>query len=111
MNGHQQLLAMRRAGRVPQCVWLEDGPCVQSSDWHEQANPFTQQHHAHIRVAADDIPEALDLRCLVGLTVHVVSQRDKGREERLWRAAVDAGAATAIACGYDHHLFHGKTNG
>jgi len=106
MNGHQQLISMRRNGRVPRCVWLEDGPCPQAADWHAEVNHRDEQFHAHIKVDETDIPEALDLRCLVGLTVHVVSQRDKSREERLWRAAVDAGAATAIACGYDHHLFH-----
>lgn len=101
MNGHQVLFAMRRQKAVPRCVWVQDddAPLTRdmAGDWHEQANSHDRQFHAHIRIDAGDIPEALDLRCVVGLQVHLSSVRGEARQRRLFNALIEAGARQVIA--------------
>lgn len=109
MIGHEALIAMRRAGRVPRAVWILDGEDVRARDWHEEVNCCDRMHHACISVGASDIPEALDLRCVIGLEVHLCGDRGEARLRRLHAALVDAGAArviTAIPSAVDL-LLHG----
>lgn len=96
MTGHEALQAMRRARRVPRCVWITDGEDVRARDWHEEVNLFDLQRHAVIAVAAADIPEALDFRCLVGLEVHLAAERGQARAQRLHAALIEAGASKVI---------------
>jgi hypothetical protein len=92
MNGHEPLQAMRRARRVPRCVWITDGEDVRARDWHEEVNCSDLQRHAVIAIAAGDIPEALDFRCVVGLEVHLSAERGLARARRLHEALIEAGA-------------------
>lgn len=92
MNGHEPLQAMRRARRVPRCVWITDGEDIRARDWHEEVNCADQQRHAVIAIGSSDIPEALDFRCLVGLEVHLSAERGQARAKRLHNALIDAGA-------------------
>ena len=96
MTGHEALQAMRRARRVPRCVWVTDGEDVRARDWHEEVNYSDLQRHAVIAIAADDIPEALDFRCVVGLQVHLSAERGQARAKRLHEALVEAGALQVI---------------
>lgn len=101
MRGHDQLLAMRRANRRPAAVWITDSDDeysrVTARDWANEPNRTDGRVHAHIRIEATDIPEALDLRCLVGLEVHVSSDRGAARHHRIFDSVLDAGAAAVIA--------------
>lgn len=96
MTGHEALQAMRRARRVPRCVWITDGEDIRARDWQDEPNLFDRQKHAVIAIAATDIPEALDFRCVVGLEVHVAAERGQARAKRLHAALVDAGAKKVI---------------
>lgn len=98
MTGHQPLLALRRAGQHPSSVWLTDGFEPAASDW--QLYPWRDlpgEYLPAIRVDETDIVDALDLRFVVGLNVHVRGDRGDRRLRRLYAAVVDAKPARAIA--------------
>lgn len=96
MTGHEQLRKMRRAKRVPRAVWITDGDDIRAHDWHEEINCVDQQRHAVISIAAGDIPEALDLRSVVGLEVHFCGERGEARAKRIHAALIDAEARRVI---------------
>lgn len=112
MNGHQQLIALRASGKRPRCVWLTDADLPydrqQAAEWHHHRNVADGAWHASIRVAADDIPETLDLRCLTGLEVHIRSDRGAQRFQRLFDAARNAGASLVVGV-CDGEVIHHKT--
>lgn len=101
MTGHEPLQQMRRAGRRPACVWVMDDDTPLSREqaitWHQHPNPFAGRFFAHVLLSADDIPEAVDFRCLVGLPVLMDTHRGPARAKRLFAALVAAGAETVIA--------------
>lgn len=90
MTGHENILVMRRKGYAPAAVWVTDTDspvCGQiAKDWHQQTNPFTRQFFPQVVIASSDTPEALDFRFLVGLEVHVRSDRSEARQFRLFEA-------------------------
>lgn len=98
MTGHQPLLALRRAGCHPSSVWIADGiepACVdwQKHPWHGIPGEFLPS----VRIDEEDIVDALDLRFVVGLNVHVRGDRGERRLRRLYAAVVEAKPARAIA--------------
>lgn len=68
MTGHQPLIAMRRAGLKPQCLWVSDFPQV-------PLDGLTV-------IVADDTPELADFRFLMGVIV-IVEGTDAGRVKRI----------------------------
>ena len=100
MTGLEALQAMRRARRVPRCVWITDGPDARSQDWDAEPNYADMQRHAVISVAENDIPEALDFRCCIGLEVHIAGERGEARAKRLHAALVEAEAKRVITSIY-----------
>jgi hypothetical protein len=73
MNGHRDLIAMRRAGYKPDFVFVNDNPCP--TDWAKWGD--------HPTVCVDgDTPELEDYRFLIGTTVFL-SGFDASRIERL----------------------------
>lgn len=90
MRGHEKLVAMRRVGRRPNIVFLNDFDCV--TDWFE-----TDGQHVIVCCAGDNLMRA-DLRFLVGLTVSAVSDSDE-RARELLAACQRAGAAVVGAGG------------
>lgn len=73
MNGHRELLALRRAGLKPNFVWIADHPCP--TDW--------AKHIDHPQICVDgDTPELEDFRFLVGVTA-IVEGQDPIRVERI----------------------------
>lgn len=96
MNGHQPLQTMRRAHRVPRCVWITDGDDIRSRDWHQEPNCTDQQRHAVLSLAESDIPETIDFRCVIGLEVHLAAERGESRARRLHAALIEAGAKRVI---------------
>lgn len=110
MTGHEPLLQMRRAGKRPECAWVldDDAPdhLLVARTWHELPNEFTHKFQAHIHTRSTDIPETLDLRCLVGLQVHLVCGRSADRCKRLFDAVAAAKPALLIATHGDEVWTH-----
>lgn len=100
MTGERELIAMRRAGITPRCVWVADSDDAHirqaARDWHFHPNPWTAQHHANLRIEAADIPEALDLRCVIGMECHVRSDCGPDRFHRIFDALKAAGASFVV---------------
>ncbi len=116
MTGAEQLQRMRRAGRWPESVWIVDGEQgMRACDWHEQPNCLTRQWEAELQLSEQDIPETLDLRCCIGLTVHVSAMRGESRGRRLHQALIDAQAQRVLTSihnpGGIDLLLHGVSNG
>jgi len=100
MTGERELIAKRRAGVSIGAVWILDADDhfsrTASRDWHLERNVSDQRWHAHIRIDGADIPEALDLRFVVGLTCHIVGERGAARFHRIFDAVKAAGAAVIV---------------
>lgn len=87
MRGHEGIIAMRKAGKKPGIVFLNDYPC--STEW------MNARDHATVDVSGDQ-PEWLDLRFLIGLRVSITGATEK-RAKRLMDACKRAGAVTVAA--------------
>jgi hypothetical protein len=100
MTGERALIAMRRSGRNPAGVWVTDSDDTYARttarEWPYHWDWKTRHHTAHLRFDANDIPEALDLRCVVGLNCHVATDRGATRFNRIFDALIAAGAAVVV---------------
>ena len=96
MRGHTNIVAMRRQGLRPLHVTLHNLP--RSTRWwaFPELHPFPD-----VAVEADDVPERIDLRFVVGLPVFVDIDEDEQRMRRLVLAAEKAGASHVIG-----HAWH-----
>jgi len=86
VRGHEQILDMRRNGLKPAFVWLQDGN--------------SQPTDNAVTIAKTDMPEALDLRFLVG-TVVLAESSCPDRLERITAACINAKASRVIANLFD----------
>lgn len=100
MTGLEALQTMRRARRVPRCVWITDGPDVRARGALDEPNYADMQRHAVLSVSESDIPETLDFRCCIGLEVHIAGDRGPDRAQRLHAALVEAEAKRVITSIY-----------
>lgn len=86
--------------RQPRAVWITDSDDDYSRttarDWPLERNAKDGKVHAHLRLDADDIPAALDLRCLAGLECHIASDRGTERFSRVFDAVKEAGASVIV---------------
>ncbi|MEI8170928.1 MAG: hypothetical protein WCG50_14725 [Rhodoferax sp.] len=82
MNGHQSIIAMRHNRMKPAYVWLQDSGLIPTDN--------------AVTLAVSDIPEAIDLRFLVGVTVLAESQ-NADRLRRITTACIQAKALRVIA--------------
>jgi hypothetical protein len=89
MRGHEGIIRMRKEGRKPGMVFLNDQPC--HTDWEQFGS------YPNIEISPTEQPEWLDLRFLVGLRVSVTGSTEK-RAKRLSEACKKAGAITVAAC-------------
>lgn len=90
MKGHEEIIAMRRAGKRPNIVFLNDHPCLRGElDWARYGENAVVEVHG-------DQPEWLDLRYLVGLTVSITAANEK-RGRRFVDACVKAGVSVVAA--------------
>lgn len=109
MIGMTPLIHMRQAGYRPSAVFVSDTDDVQRAQtWQRAPNLFNRCWHAHIAIQAQDIPEGLDFRPLVGLKVHLVDARTNGRLKRLYKAILAAQPAYVIAVIDDKVFLRGK---
>lgn len=88
MRGHETLIQMRKAGRKPAIVFVNDYPC--KTDWSEWGE------HATICTAGDSL-SSIDFRCLLGLTASI-SATTEARAKSLFSKAKQAGATVVAAC-------------
>jgi hypothetical protein len=90
MRGHNDLIAMRVAGKVPASVTLYDMPF--DTEWAKWGDLP--------RVCVDKDPVVdLDLRFVVGMVVHIDSHNER-RAEQLFQKCIDAGAAIVASSAY-----------
>ena len=89
MKGHERLIDMRRAGKAPRFVFLNDYPC--KTDWFENpGDAVTVCTHG-------DSVELIDLRFLVGLKVSI-SGEDEARVKKLYERCKAIGVGMVAAC-------------
>lgn len=97
MNGMDALCELRTdQSAVPRAVWIVDGSDERAAYWDALPSFADRQLHAVVEIGEKDIPEALDFRCVVGLTVHISGERGAGRLRRLHQAAIEAKARVVI---------------
>jgi len=96
MKGHHALIEMRKQGRHPKWVFVNDYPC--KTDWHEWGE------HATICVDGDRLVD-LDLRFLVGLCVSI-SSPILDRSKAIFELVKASGAMSAAACHTQPNLHH-----
>jgi hypothetical protein len=88
MKGHDEILQMRKAGRTPTIVFINDYPC--QTNWAEYGA------YATVCVFGDSV-NSLDLRFLVGIAVSV-SASTESRAKALFNACKRHGAKTVAVC-------------
>lgn len=94
MRGHEALIALRRDKKRPQGVWISHNRSPDCLVWHLSA---TTLPYPEIEILPSENPAALDLRFVVGLTVHVNGCNDYEKAKRLHDALVAAGARRVIS--------------
>ena len=93
MRGHQALIAMRQAKKRPQGVWITLGRSTDCLTWDKAADTLP---YPEIDILPSENPENLDLRFVVGLTVHVSGCKDYKIAKRLHEALKRAAAKRVI---------------
>lgn len=94
MRGHEALIAMRlRRRKVPRIVFF-DFAGGRSERWRTWQ--FETPDRAYLLLDHGDVPGAMDLRCVVGLTVWI-NHTDEARVIALRDACMAAGADRVIA--------------
>lgn len=115
MTGDRPLIAMRRSGMHPAGVWVTDSDDqyarITAREWPLHREEQRGHQAAHLRIEASDIPEALDLRCVVGLTCHVATDRGATRFTRIFEALIAAGAAAVVGVHNDEVRMHPQPEG
>lgn len=94
MHGHEQLIAMRLHGYMPDQVWIgtDLGERIdQARDWLAMNSAV-----AHLQLDAPDKPARLDLRCVHGLMCFVQGS-DAHTVHAVRDACIEAGAKRVIS--------------
>lgn len=94
MRGHEAILAMRRVGAAPACVWLHDVPAYTE---HTSAGRGWQlsTNHAQVEVLEHEPARRLDLRFAAGLTLWVHT-RSAARLRAVHNAARESGVGRVL---------------
>lgn len=90
MIGHQPLINLRMSGKAPKYISLEDHRSMNAKDWHEWDDSPV------ICIHKDDL-HTLDLRFVVGLTVHF-SSFDERRAKAIHQKLIDNKARVITSC-------------
>ncbi|MDE3021952.1 MAG: hypothetical protein KGI54_08840 [Pseudomonadota bacterium] len=99
MKGHEHLIALRHAGKVPKIVFINDFPC--QTDWFE--------HDDHVTICtAGNAISGLDMRFLLDLRVSIMSESES-RAKSLFAKAKWFGAKTVAACHVQNTYPHLQT--
>ena len=106
MRGHQALLTLRSQKKRPQGVWISHRRSPDCMVWHLAADTLP---YPEIEILPTDNPENLDLRFVVGLTVHVSGCNDYKLAKRLHNALKQAAAKRVITVVGDHVIIDSET--
>lgn len=88
MKGHETIIQMRNAGKMPGFVFVNDFPCsTRWAEWNEYATVCT----------ADDKDYEFDMRFTQGLSVSI-SGTSQRRAKILFDACKKAGAKSVAVC-------------
>ena len=99
MYGHLPIIKMRQQGTKPKAIFVNDFHCKTAIDWSDPGRKYGEQWNPDnptVSVAGDEIRK-LDLRFLVGVTVHISSPSEQ-RAKELFSRAIEMGAHTVGAC-------------
>lgn len=97
MKGSDAVFLMRRGGGKPHGIWVARSPSIQALEWSKYDDCTG---YPEIEILPSEIPEFLDLRFSVGLTVHISGGSVYAKEKRLMDAFLKAGARRVIClCG------------
>lgn len=101
MRGHQPLVAMRKAGKLPASVWFEVDSGEAWRNWPQYLGINWARFpgkigSADVLIEPDDSIPRLDLRFVVGMTVHAQGV-DARRVHQLHDACVQAGAKRVLS--------------
>lgn len=97
MKGSDGVWSLRRGGSKPKGIWVARRPSKHALDWFavDDLLPYPE-----VEILESEIPEFLDLRFAVGLTIHVSGGSVYSKEKRLMDAFLKAGAKRVISvCG------------
>jgi hypothetical protein len=83
MRGQENIIAMRKAGKAPRCIFV--------NDWQTETDPLVTGRHDIVCLAETDVIQLQDWRFTVGLTVSCGSP-SKVRAMALLEAIKAAGA-------------------
>jgi len=89
MRGHERLIDLRRNGKAPRFVFVNDYPC--DTDW------FDNPGDAVTICTHGDVVQLLDLRFLVGLRISISSVSEV-RAKALFERCKTSGAVMVAAC-------------
>ncbi len=106
VKGHEKLIEMRQRGRNPSTIFIEtdaDNRLKPWRDWH-----VVNADAPVLLVEPDDSPLRLDLRCVIGLPVHV-DGCDEKRVKAVADACLVAGAVRVISSLCDFNRYGEKT--
>jgi hypothetical protein len=89
MKGDAALIKQRVGGFKPSGVWISHAPTPYWNTWSKFNETFD---YPEIQILQYENPDALDLRFVVGLTVHVSGCKNYQKAKRLHDSLVDAKA-------------------
>lgn len=92
MKGADAVFAMRRAGKRPKAVWITQTESPLCLMWQKYDD---LQAYPEVEILPNENPNALDLRFVVGLTVHVAGKNYQ-TGKKLHHALLNAGAKRVI---------------
>ena len=109
MTGHEVLLKLRRSGVLPSTnLFVTDTDSDFDSEcanvWHREESSSSGLWEPHVQIAAVDVPEQLDLRFCIGLTVFLSAQRSLERAQRLFKA-IRSAKPEFLACVADQEVW------
>lgn len=97
MKGDHALIALRMDGYTPKGVWISHAP---TPDWNTWDKSSMTVLYPELQILPTEHPASLDLRLVVGLTVHVSGCDDYRKAKRLHEALIASGARRVITvCG------------
>jgi len=95
MKGHQELIRMRKDGAKIRNLWIYHGkdPSKQWSRWDKTLQTLD---YPDVEIEQQEDPAMLDLRYVIGLTVHVSGSKNYKKSVKLHQALVAAKARQVV---------------